>query len=172
MSENKCGTKTSWNFFQGRPKRLFLATFQSLIWAVTLKYGGTMKKIHCVFAHSFIFDFPHMYRCQEKRRRIWLMIICKRPVPPDNHFQGAGSSGWSFSRGWSLQMIICKRLAPPDDHLQEAGPSLWSFARGCPPQAPLVVRLKEREFESIFRRLYIWYGCPELPISKDVEMTF
>ena len=140
MSENKCGTKTSWNFFQGRPKRLFLATFQSLIWAVTLKYSGTMKKNHWVFAHSFIFDFPHMYRCQEKWRRIWLMIICKRPVPPDNHLQEAGPSGWPSARGRSLGIIICKRPAPPDDYLQEAGPSGSSFARGRPLQMTICKR--------------------------------
>ena len=48
------------------------------------------------------------------------MIICKRPVPLNDHFQEAGSSGGSFARGWSFRMIICKRPAPPDD---EAGPS-------------------------------------------------
>ena len=33
------------------------------------------------------------------------MIICKRPVPPDDHLQEAGHSGYSS----------CKRPAPPDD---------------------------------------------------------
>ena len=51
------------------------------------------------------------------------MIICKSLVPPDDHLQDAGLSGWSFARGQSLWIIICKRLAPLDDHLQEAGPS-------------------------------------------------
>ena len=34
----------------------------------------------------------------------------------DDHLQEAGPSGWSFARGWPLQMIICKRPASPDDH--------------------------------------------------------
>ena len=54
------------------------------------------------------------------RGRSSQMIICKRPVPLNDHFQEAGSSGGSFARGWSFRMIICKRPAPPDD---EAGPS-------------------------------------------------
>ena len=29
------------------------------------------------------------------------MIICKRPVPPDDHLQVAGPSKWSFARGRS-----------------------------------------------------------------------
>ena len=62
--------------------------------------------------------------------RGWRMIICKRLDPPDDHLQEAGSSGWPFASGWSLQIIICKRTDPPDDHLQWAGPSRWSFASG------------------------------------------
>ena len=31
--------------------------------------------------------------------RGWQMIICKRPVPPDNNLQKARPSGWSFARG-------------------------------------------------------------------------
>ena len=58
------------------------------------------------------------------------MIICKRPVPLDDHFKEAGPFGWSFVRGRPLPMIICRRLAVLDDHLQEAGPFGWSFARG------------------------------------------
>ena len=54
----------------------------------------------------------------------------KRPVHPDDHLQMAGPSGWSFARGWSLQIIICKRPVHMDDHLQDAGPSGWSFAGG------------------------------------------
>ena len=47
------------------------------------------------------------------------MMICKRPVPPDNHLQEAGPSGWSFARGQPLRMIICKRQAPADDQKQQ-----------------------------------------------------
>ena len=36
------------------------------------------------------------------------MIICKKPVPLDDHLQEAGPSRWSFARGWFLWMIICK----------------------------------------------------------------
>ena len=32
----------------------------------------------------------------------WRKIICKRPVPPDDHLQEARSSGWSFTRGQIL----------------------------------------------------------------------
>ena len=46
------------------------------------------------------------------------MIIFKRPDPLDDHLQDAGSSRWSFARGWILL----------DDHLQEARSSRWSFA--------------------------------------------
>ena len=77
--------------------------------------------------------------------RGWRMIICKSPIPPCDHLQEAGSSGWSiargralwmmickgparcqivlqsFGRGWLLWMINCKRPDPPADHLQEAG---------------------------------------------------
>ena len=60
----------------------------------------------------------------------WRMIICKRPIPPDDHLQKAGSSGWSFASGRNFQMIICKKADRPDDHLQVAGPSRWSFAKG------------------------------------------
>ena len=38
----------------------------------------------------------------------WQMIICKRPVPPDDHMQEARSSKWSFERGQI--MIICKAV--------------------------------------------------------------
>ena len=55
-------------------------------------------------------------------RSIW-MIICKKPVHPDDHLQKAGPSGWSFARGRSIQMIICKRPVHPDDYLQKACPS-------------------------------------------------
>ena len=58
------------------------------------------------------------------------MIIFKRPVPPDDHLQEAGSSGWSVARGRSLLMIIEERTVPTDDLLQVAGSSGWSFARG------------------------------------------
>ena len=60
-------------------------------------------------------------------RRGWQMIICKRPVPLDDHLREAGPSEWPFARGPSIQMIICKRLFPPNDHLQLACPSEWSF---------------------------------------------
>ena len=36
-----------------------------------------------------------------------LLIICKWPVPQDDHLQEAGSSRWSFARGQILRMIIC-----------------------------------------------------------------
>ena len=36
------------------------------------------------------------------------MIICKRPVPLDDHLQEAGPYEWSIARGRSLQMMICK----------------------------------------------------------------
>ena len=58
------------------------------------------------------------------------MIICKRPVPPDDHLQEASPSVSSFARGQPLRMTICKRSVPSDHHLQEAGPSGWSSARG------------------------------------------
>ena len=58
------------------------------------------------------------------------MIICKRPVHPDDHLQEAGPSGWSFAKGRSIRMIHYERPVHPDDHLQEAGPSIWSFAKG------------------------------------------
>ena len=58
------------------------------------------------------------------------MIICKRPVQPDDHLQEASPSRWSFAWGRSIQMFICKRLVDPDNHLQEAGQFRWSFARG------------------------------------------
>ena len=58
------------------------------------------------------------------------MIICKRPVPPDDHLQEASPSVSSFARGRPLRMTICKRSVPSDHHLQEAGPSGWSSARG------------------------------------------
>ena len=51
------------------------------------------------------------------------MIICKRPVPPDDHLQEASPSVSSFARGRPLRMTICKRSVPSDHHLQEAGPS-------------------------------------------------
>ena len=50
-----------------------------------------------------------------------------KTVPPDNHLQKAGTSGWSFANGQPLRMIICKRPVPSDDHLQEAGLFRWSF---------------------------------------------
>ena len=50
------------------------------------------------------------------------MIICKRPVPPDDHLQEASPSVSSFARGRPLRMIICKRPVPLDHHLQEASP--------------------------------------------------
>ena len=58
------------------------------------------------------------------------MIICKRPVPWDEHLQEASFSRWLFARGRPLRMIICTRPAPPDHHLKEPGPSGWSFTRG------------------------------------------
>ena len=51
------------------------------------------------------------------------MIICKRPVPPDDHLYEASASVSSFARGRPLWMTICKRSVPSDHHLQEAGPS-------------------------------------------------
>ena len=60
----------------------------------------------------------------------WRLIICKRPVPPDDHLQEARSSRWSFARGRILWMTICKWPVPPKDHLQVARSSGWSFARG------------------------------------------
>ena len=51
------------------------------------------------------------------------MIICKRPVPPDDHLQEASPSVSSFARGQPLRMTICKRPVPPDHYLQVAGPS-------------------------------------------------
>ena len=33
------------------------------------------------------------------------MIICKRPVHPDDHLQKAGPSGWSFARGLSTTRV-------------------------------------------------------------------
>jgi len=50
-----------------------------------------------------------------------------KTVPPNDHLQKAGTSGWSFANGQPLQMIICKRPVPSDDHLQEAGLFRWSF---------------------------------------------
>ena len=70
---------------------------------------------------------------------LW-MIICKRPVPPDDHMQEAGPSVRLFERGRSLRIIICKRPAPPDHHLQEAGPSGSSFVRGRPLQMTICKR--------------------------------
>ena len=64
------------------------------------------------------------------RWRWWQMIICKRPIPPDDHFQVAGSSGSSLASGRILRMIICKTSDPPNDHLKMAGPSRCSLARG------------------------------------------
>ena len=58
------------------------------------------------------------------------MIICKRPVPPDDHLQEVGPFGSSFARGRPLWMIICKRPVPLDHHLQEADHSRWPSARG------------------------------------------
>ena len=74
-------------------------------------------------------------RCQtrpskECKSLIWIPIICKRPVPLDDHLQKAGPSGWSFARGRPIWMIICNRPVPPDDHLQEASPSAWSIVKG------------------------------------------
>ena len=60
---------------------------------------------------------------------LW-MIICKRPVPPDDHLQEASPSVSSFARGQPLRMTICKWSVPSDHHLQEASPSGWSSARG------------------------------------------
>ena len=34
------------------------------------------------------------------------MIICKWPVPPDDHLQIAGPSGWSFARGRSSSSCL------------------------------------------------------------------
>ena len=91
------------------------------------------------------------YRWSFSRGRSLQMIICKRPVPSDDHFQEAELFGWSFSTGRSLGMIscegpvpsddhvllkrrsfwiiICKRPFPSDDHLQEASPFGQLFAR-------------------------------------------
>ena len=43
-------------------------------------------------------------------RRRWRMIICRRLVPPNDHFQEAGPSRWSFAISRPLQMIICNRM--------------------------------------------------------------
>ena len=64
------------------------------------------------------------------------MIIWKRPDPLDDHSQGAGSSRWSFARGWILRMIICKWPDPQDDHLHFQGRYCHSWkdvtrAQGC-----------------------------------------
>ena len=58
------------------------------------------------------------------------MIICKRPVPPDDHLQEASPSVSSFARGRPLRMTICKRPVPLDHHLQEAGPPFWQPRQG------------------------------------------
>ena len=100
-----------------------------------------------IYVRAIVFRLCIQYgtraNCSRKVREIessswerWLgwrgrrMMICKRPVPPDDHLQEARSSGCSFTRGLSLQIIICKWPDPPDDHLQEAVSSGWSFARG------------------------------------------
>ena len=51
--------------------------------------------------------------------RGWLlrMMVCKRPVPLNDHLKEARPSRWLFARGSPIPMIICKMLAPPDDHL-------------------------------------------------------
>ena len=91
------------------------------------------------------------------------MIICKRPVPSDDHLQEACPFGWSFARGRPLQMIICKRPAPPDDHLQEAGPFGWSFD----PFRSLEHRKKGRDllFHSS-ENVFVWNQIP-----KNVNQT-
>ena len=58
------------------------------------------------------------------------MIICKRPVPPDDHLQEASPSVSSFARGRPLRMTICTRPVPSDHHLQEAGPLFWQPQKG------------------------------------------
>ena len=61
-----------------------------------------------------------------KGRSIWmiickgmsiLIIICKRPVYPDDLLEETTPSWWSFTKGQSILMIICKRPVHPDDHL-------------------------------------------------------
>ena len=58
--------------------------------------------------------------CGFARGRPLRMIICKRPVPPNDHLKEACPSRWLFARGWPIRMIIC--------NLQDASPSRWSFA--------------------------------------------
>ena len=78
------------------------------------------------------------------------IIICKRPAPPDDHLQDAGTSGSSFAWGRPplddlfqvaspsgssfacrhLRMTICKMLVPPYHHLQETSPSFWQQRKG------------------------------------------
>ena len=40
---------------------------------------------------------------------LWNGFYTKKGNFLDDHLQEASPSGWSFARGWSLQMIICKR---------------------------------------------------------------
>ena len=87
-----------------------------------------------------------------------------KTVPPDDHLQEACPFGWSFTRGWPLQMIICKRPAPPDDHLQEAGPFGWSFDP--------FRRLEKRKRRQISEISFKWKCVILKPNSKKCQPDF
>ena len=108
--------------------------------------------------------------------RGWRMIICKRPLPKDDHLQEARSSGWSFASGQILWMIICKWPVPPNDHLQVAGSSGWLFARGpvlwtiiCKwpdPQDDHLQEARSCEWSFAFAFASIWPKKPLLTTGK------
>ena len=105
--------------------------FQRLILAINEVFLSILKGVRILLTHCNRIKHKiwHLVIIKGKRGR-FRMIICKRPVPLNNHLQEAGPNGWSFAKGRSLQVIICKRLVHPNNHLQSAGPSRWTFARG------------------------------------------
>ena len=84
------------------------------------------------------------------KRLVQHMIICKRLVHLDDHFQeaspsrwsfaggrsiqlqGAGWSGWSFSRGWLFRLIICHCLLLVLAQVPGGPSSGWPKFPGCP----------------------------------------
>ena len=164
-----CPQKT--HFYEGDNDVSDLPFTEILFFNLSVKFQGQLSRCWLCYLHYV--KTETRANCSRKVREIesgswkrwlgwrgWQMIICKRPVPPDDHLQEDRSSGWSFARGRTLWMIICKPPVPTDDHLHLAGSSRWSFERGrilriiiCKWPDPPDVHLQEAEFSGwIFSR--------------------
>ena len=72
-------------------------------WPPHQPYGQPFVIFLCFWPQ--IMNICALKRILHKKKAIFWMIICKRPNPPEDHFQEASPSGWRFAtmkRAWKI----------------------------------------------------------------------